>query len=66
MIIMFVVPKQNIIIFVITPSVSKYMSILENNFVSQYLSLSSFNATLIIVLSIIPYIFIVERKKRMK
>jgi len=31
----------------ITPSISKCMSILKNNFVSQYLSLSSFNATLI-------------------
>jgi len=36
-----------------TPSVSQYLSILENNFVTLYLSLSSFNATLIIGLSII-------------
>ena len=50
-----------------TPSVSKQMSILEINFVSQYLSISSFNATLIIVLSIIPlYIYYRERKNRMK
>jgi len=50
-----------------TPSVSKYMSILENNFVSQYLSLSSFNATLIIALSIIPlHIYCRERENRMK
>jgi len=46
-----------------TLSVSQYLSILENNFVSLYLSLSSFNATLIIGLSIIhPYLFIVERE----
>jgi len=50
-----------------TPSVSKYMFILEINFVSQYLSISSFNAKLIIVLSIIPlYIYYKERKNRMK
>jgi len=44
------------------------MFILEINFVSQYLSISSFNATLIIVLSIIPlYIYYRKRKKnRMK
>jgi len=50
-----------------TPSVSQYLSILENNFVSLYLSLSSFNATLIIDLSIIPLpIYCRERNNRMK
>jgi len=39
------------------------MFILKINFVSQYLSISSFNAKLIIVLSIIPlYIYYRERK----
>jgi len=48
-------------------SVSKYMSILENNFISQYLSLLSFNAILIIVLSIIPLpIYCRETKNKMK
>jgi len=57
---------QNNVFFILqyTPSVSKYMFILKINFVSQYLSISSFNAKLIIVLSIIPlYIYYREREK---
>ena len=43
-------------------SVSQYTSFFKNNFISLYLLLLSFNATLIIDLSIIPYIIIVERE----
>jgi hypothetical protein len=50
-----------------TPSVSQYLSILKNIFVSLYLSLSSFNATLIIGLSIILLpIYCRERNNIMK
>jgi len=52
---------------VYTLSASQFMSFLENNFVSLYLSLLSFNATLIIGLSIIPLpIYCIERNNRIK
>jgi len=44
-----------------------YLSLLKNNFVLNNLLLSSFNATLIIDLSIIPlYIYCKERDNKMK
>jgi len=43
-----IITKYNNFITFITPSVSQYLSLLEDNFVLHYLSFSSFNATLII------------------